>query len=191
MTWRRRARSIVPAAFLLDGCRSSFAEAANSKFSKSAEHAWAYSPVRVAACGGRQRRQEAAGLRRREAAARTAFSRPKFLYAASASALGPRLAKGTPRADAKADARSGPSRGKAAARCALAGANSKFTATRRIDSARGKLAAERTGLLSSSARLQPSARGRLRAAGPGGPILLAGISITIGGCGPLRPFGRN
>ena len=34
--------------------------------------------ARAAACGGRLRRQGAAGLRRREAAARTAFSRPKY-----------------------------------------------------------------------------------------------------------------
>ena len=37
-----------------------------------------YISTRAAACGGRARLQGAAGLRRREAAARTAFSRPKF-----------------------------------------------------------------------------------------------------------------
>ena len=52
---------------------------------------------------------------------------------------------------------SGPSRGEAAARCALAGANSKFTATRRIDSARGEPAAERTGLRRRGAALRPGA----------------------------------
>ena len=190
MTWRRRARSIVPAAF-----GSMRAEAA-SRSRKFKIQQVCRARLGLLSSSGRSLRRSPATSRScgpppPQAAARTAFSRPKFLYAASTSALGPRLAKGTPRADAKADARSGPSRGKAAARCALAGANSKFTATCRIDSARGKPAAERTGLLSSSARLQPSAQGRLRAAGPGGPILLAGISITIGGCGPLRPFGRN
>ena len=53
-----------------------------------------------------------------------------------------------------ADASSGPSPGEAAARSAFA--RPIFT--------RAKPAAERTGLLSSSARKQPSARGRLRAA---------------------------
>ena len=53
-----------------------------------------------------------------------------------------------------ADARCGPSPGEVAARSAFA--RPIFT--------RAKPAAERTGLLSSSVRLQPSARGRLRAA---------------------------
>ena len=48
---------------------------------------------------------------------------------------------------------------------------------------RDKPAAERTGLLSSSARMQPSARGRLRAAGRSATEFTDDHSAKIGGCG--------
>ena len=59
---------------------------------------------------------------------------------------------------ARADASSGPSPGETATRRCLTASNLLW----------GKPAAERMGLLSSSARMQPSARGRLRAAAPYG-----------------------
>ena len=49
---------------------------------------------------------------------------------------------------------------------------------------RDKPAAERTGLLSSSARMQPSARGRLRAAGPDGPNLQTNTATAINAADP-------
>ena len=47
-------------------------------------------------------------------------------------------------------------------------------------------AAERTGLLSSSARLQPSAKGRLRAADRSAIEFTDDHSAKIDGCGLLR-----
>ncbi len=105
-----------------------------------------------------------------------------------------------------ADARCGPSPGEVAARSAFA--RPIFT--------RAKPAAERTGLLSSSVRLQPSALGRLRAAdrfaiafasghhipatrrrfatnGTFGPRFAKDAYERTCGCesGPLRPAGAN
>ena len=53
-----------------------------------------------------------------------------------------------------------------------------------IEATCGQPAAERTGLLSSSARMQPSARGRLRAAGPDGPNLQTNTATAINAADP-------
>ena len=77
-------------------------------------------PIRGAACGGRQRHQGAAGLRRPPPGC-IPHGLSKAEVPLCRFNLRPRAAacEAPAQADAKADARSGPSRGEAAARCAL------------------------------------------------------------------------